>query len=126
MNFRPGTFERRGHDYRIDTVDGVVEAFRLESSDELHDAIGVALRKREVDWAKRRLVARKFAAARDSVNSTLRRWGVNVDTLDSLPDVSLESLLDSAQIANEPMDLLVADHDPNAVSDVPPTPLPHV
>jgi len=46
--------------------------------------------------------------------------------LGTLLMVSLESLLDSAQIANEPMDLLVADHDPNAVSDVPPTPLPHV
>jgi uncharacterized membrane protein len=115
MNFRPGTFERRGHDYRIDTVDTTLAAFRLTCSDAERTAIEEALRRREVEWAKRRLVARKFAAARDSINSTLSKWGVNVTTLDSLPDVdSMESMLESAESANTPLDFIVADQDPTA------------
>jgi uncharacterized membrane protein len=116
MDFRPGTFERRGHDYRIDTVEAIIAAYRLTATDTQRRAIEEALRRREVEWARRRLVARKFAAARDSINATLSKWGVNVTTLASLPDLEqVESLVDAAAEANEPLDFMVADHDPAAL-----------
>lgn len=119
MNFRPGTFERRGHDYRIDTVDAIIAAYRITATEAERRAIEEALRRREVDWARRRLVARKFAAARDSINATLSKWGVNVTTLESLPDLEqVESLVDAAVAANEPLDFMVADHDPTAVASL--------
>lgn len=111
MNFTPGTFERRGHDYRIDTTAGIIEAFRLPCTPEEYVAIEKALRVREVDWAKRRLIARKFGAARDAVNATLGRWGMNANALDSLPDFDIK-LLDSAPMLREPVQYLVADQDP--------------
>ncbi|MDQ1247163.1 MAG: hypothetical protein QG597_1533 [Actinomycetota bacterium] len=117
MNFRPGTFERRGHDYRIDTVDAILAAYRMTVTDEQRRAIEEALRRREVEWARRRLVARKFAAARDSINATLSKWGVNVTTLDSLPDLDqVESLVDAAAQANEPLEFIIADRDPAVVT----------
>ena len=122
MNFRPGHFERRGHDYRIDTLDAVILAYRLPCSDEEKVRIEKALRGREVEWARRRLVARKFAAARDSINATLSRWGIKASTLDSLPsDEQLESLLTAAESANEPTGFIVADQDPDS-QPTPPLP----
>jgi hypothetical protein len=35
------------------------------------------LKRREQEWAARRLVARKFASARESVSRTLKSWGVS-------------------------------------------------
>lgn len=123
MKFSPGQFERRGHDYRIDTLDAVVAAYRLPCSDEEKARIELALRSREVTWAKHRLVARKFAAARDSINSTLSKWGVKATTLDSLPtDEQLEAMLDSSATLTEPpktAGFIVADHDPEQEASIP-------
>ena len=83
MHFAPGTFVRRGHDYRIDTVAATAAAFRLQPTEDQRQAVEVALRKREVEWARRRLIARKFAAAREAINTNLKKWGVSVTTLDS-------------------------------------------
>ncbi|MDQ1304533.1 MAG: hypothetical protein QG671_360 [Actinomycetota bacterium] len=117
MQFTPGSFVRRGHDYRIDTAEAVRAAFGLECSPEQAAAIEAALRKREVDWARRRLVARKFAAARDSINSTLSKWGVNLPKAslipDSIPNMDLSGYLDSMPDMNAPMTFVVADQDPN-------------
>jgi hypothetical protein len=123
MKFSPGQFERRGHDYRIDTLDAVVAAYRLPCSDEEKARIELALRSREVTWAKHRLVARKFAAARDSINSTLSKWGVKATTLDSLPsDEQLEAMLDSSATFTEPpktAGFIVADQDPEQETSAP-------
>lgn len=114
MNFRPGLFERRGHDYRIDTLNAVIIAYRLPCSVAEKTRIEKALRSREVEWARRRLVARKFAIARDSINATLGKWGLKGTTLDSLPsDEQLESLLTAAETVNEPIGFIVADQDPS-------------
>ncbi len=110
MQFTPGTFLRRGHDYRIDTAHAVRVAYRVECTPEQAVAIEIALREREMDWAQRRLVARKFAAARDSINSTLSKWGVPSKV--SLPNVNLKAF-DSMPNLDEPVGLTVADQDPN-------------
>lgn len=99
MQFSPGTFRRVGHDYRIDTVDAVSAAFRLPCTAEQKAAIEDALRRREVVWAQRRLVARKFKAARDSIAATFRKWGVSDEDLDSM--AGLESLPGLDTIFNE-------------------------
>jgi len=77
MNFKPGEFVRQGHDYRIDSQQAVSIAYGLPCTAQQAAAIDVALKWREQDWAARRLVARKFAYARDSVARTLKSWGVS-------------------------------------------------
>ena len=112
MQLTPGEFARRGHDYRIDTVDSILAAYGLTCTPKQHAAIERALRAREVEWARRRLVARKFAAARDAINSTLSKWGVATSALDSLPDFD-SRILDSAPSFTEELDFAVADQDPH-------------
>lgn len=75
MQSRPGTFVRRGHDYRIDLRLGVERALGLPSTPQQADAIEAALRKREQQWAARRMVARKLDRARRSIERTLAEWG---------------------------------------------------
>ena len=61
----------------MDSRGATAATFGLPCSDEQADAIDNALRIREQDWAARRLVARKFASARESVTRTLKSWGVS-------------------------------------------------
>ncbi len=75
MNSKPGTFIRRGHDYRIDARLGLERAFGLSCTDEQAIAIEEALRERETEWAARRMIARKMARARRSIQATLEKWG---------------------------------------------------
>ncbi|MEI6622705.1 MAG: alpha/beta-hydrolase family protein, partial [Actinomycetes bacterium] len=84
MDFRPGVFVRRGHDYRIDSRRSVIDAYGLDCSREQSIAIEKALREREQAWAARRMIARKFAKTRESVARTLQKWGVKK------PDQSFE------------------------------------
>lgn len=86
MDFKPGEFVRRGHDYRMDSRGATAATYGLPCSDTQADAINEALRQREQDWAARRLVARKFANARDSVTRTLKSWGVSSQDFMSLED----------------------------------------
>lgn len=112
MSFSPGTFLRIGHDYRIDTLAATKAAYGLECSDAQEQAIEDALRRRELAWAERRLVARKFQAARDSVVATLKKWGVPSSALaDSAPLDSiahLDALFGEA--ASEVLDSAVGVH----------------
>lgn len=87
MNSKIGTFERIGHDYRIDSCQGVSIAYDLECSPDMAQSIDAALKAREQDWAAKRLVARKFSSARDSVTKTLSSWGVNTDQFAELNDI---------------------------------------
>ena len=75
MQSKPGTFVRRGHDYRIDIREGLQAAFGLGCTDEQAEAIEAALRQREQDWATRRMVARKLDKARRSIQKQLAEWG---------------------------------------------------
>ena len=97
MNSKPGSFVRRGHDYRIEARLGLQRAYGLTCSDEQAEAIEIALRENETEWAARRLIARKMDRARKSIQSTLEKWG-------------------SPQID-------VADIDPGAVAQEPTSPL---
>ncbi len=75
MQSKPGTFVRRGHDYRIDIRLGLQNAFGLSASPEQAEAIEAALRSREQEWATRRMVARKLDKARQSIQRQLEEWG---------------------------------------------------
>jgi len=122
MQFSPGTFRRVGHDYRIDTVAAVRSAYRLSCTPAQEEAIEDALRRREVVWAQRRLVARKFKAAKDSISATFRKWGVSDADLDSM--VGLQSLPGLDQIFNEKaaevLDSAVGVHAPLDGADIEP------
>lgn len=86
MDFKPGEFVRRGHDYRMDSRGATAATYGLPCTDEQAAAIDEALRVREQDWAARRLVARKFANARDSVARTLKSWGVSSQDFMAIED----------------------------------------
>ena len=75
MQSKPGTFVRRGHDYRIDIRMGLERAFGLTASQAQADAIEAALREREQAWATRRMIARKLDRARRSIERQLAEWG---------------------------------------------------
>ncbi len=91
MATKPGEFVRRGHDYRIELCDAIRTAFRLPASPEQVDRIERALRDREREWAARRMVARRFASARNSVLGQLSKWGVDPATV-GLDDASAARL----------------------------------
>jgi hypothetical protein len=75
MQSKPGTFVRRGHDYRIDIVEGLRQSFGLTCSPEQAESVELALRNRETEWATRRMVARKLDKARKSIERQLADWG---------------------------------------------------
>jgi uncharacterized membrane protein len=81
MNSKPGEFVRQGHDYRIELAEGVRRTYGLPASDEQMARIEQALRDNEREWATRRMVASRFAKARDSVRAQLARWGQDADDL---------------------------------------------
>lgn len=101
MDFKPGIFVRRGHDYRIDSRLATMEAFGLTCTPEQAEAIEAALRQREQDWATRRLVAKKFAGARDSVARTLKAWGVKAPNI-SLDQFGMPEVADINPTADAP------------------------
>ena len=75
MQSKPGTFVRRGHDYRIDIREGLQKAFGLSCTPEQAEAIEEALRPARQEWATRRMVARKLDKARRSIERQLKEWG---------------------------------------------------
>ena len=82
MNTKPGEFVRRGHDYRIELCEAIRLAFGLPATAEQAARIEAALREREREWATRRMVATRFAQARDAVRAQFVRWGHEADSLD--------------------------------------------
>lgn len=88
MQSKPGTFVRRGHDYRIDIRAGLQAAFGLTCSPEQATAIEDALRSREQDWATRRMVARKLDRARRAIERQLAEWGQPLDIADLDPTLA--------------------------------------
>ena len=98
MNSKPGTFVRRGHDYRIEARLGLQRSYGLACTDEQAESIEQALRDRETEWAARRMIARKMDRARRSIASTLEKWGspqIDVADIDpgALPDLTPDSAL---------------------------------
>ncbi len=81
MDTRPGHFQRVGHDYRIELREAVADAFGLSASPRQAARIETALRQREQEWAARRMVAKRFATARNAVVAQMSRWGVDPSSL---------------------------------------------
>ena len=107
MNSKPGTFVRRGHDYRIEARESLEQSFGLSSTPEQAQAIEAALRHRETDWAARRMIARKLATTWRSVQQTLNAWGeapVDVADLDPtlIPKGAMSPLARIGQISAPP------------------------
>jgi uncharacterized membrane protein len=82
MNSKPGQFVRQGHDYRIELREAVQRTYVLPATDEQAERIEEALRDNEREWATRRMVASRFATARDAVKAQFARWGQDSDSMD--------------------------------------------
>lgn len=83
MEVVPGSFGRRGHDYREDIPEFVRDVYRLPATDEQMAAIEGRLRARELAWAGRRVITEQLARARESVRRTIETWGVGPDQVDA-------------------------------------------
>jgi hypothetical protein len=87
MDSKPGEFVRTGHDYRIDLREALEKTFDLPATADQRDRIESALRRREQEWAERRLIARTGEKALRQVRETINSWGqdmVNI-TVDEQP-----------------------------------------
>lgn len=77
MDVVPGTFGRRGHDYREDIARFVSAAYDLPATAEQLARIESALRERELQWAQRRVVSEQVARAREALMREMKAWGVS-------------------------------------------------
>ena len=75
MDVVPGTFVARGHDYRADLARMVSVAYGLPVDEDELLRIERALRRREAEWAERRLVAEQLQRAREAVQREVSTWG---------------------------------------------------
>ncbi|MEO8827302.1 alpha/beta-hydrolase family protein [Lapillicoccus sp.] len=75
LEFVPGVFVARGHDYRASIPRMVSETYRLPVDDDEMTRIEHALRDRERTWAQKRMVAEQLARAGEAVGRQLRTWG---------------------------------------------------
>ena len=58
----------------------VSETFRLPVTDDELLAIEHALRRREAEWARRRLIAEQLHRAKEAVQRQTKTWGLTGDT----------------------------------------------
>jgi uncharacterized membrane protein len=72
IDFKPGVFVARGHDYRASLARMVSAAYRLEVDDEEMNRIEHALRDRERTWAETRMLAEQVVRAGDAVSRQVR------------------------------------------------------
>jgi uncharacterized membrane protein len=93
MEVIPGTFGRRGHDYREDIARFVSAAYDLPVTPEQLLAIERALRERELVWAQKRVVSEQVARAREAVKREVKSWGVSGG---GDPDAMVEQILAAA------------------------------
>jgi uncharacterized membrane protein len=76
MNVTPGRFAARGHDYRADLARMISEAYRLPVANAELLAIEHALRRREAEWARRRLLAEQLHRAKEAVQRQTKNWSL--------------------------------------------------
>lgn len=94
MEVVPGTFGRRGHDYREDIPRFVSQAYDLPVSAEQLLHLERALRERELVWAEKRVVTEQVARAREAVMREVKSW--NVSSGGDSADEILQRILASA------------------------------
>jgi uncharacterized membrane protein len=94
MEVIPGTFGRRGHDYREDIARFVSAAYDLPVTASQLLSIERALRERELEWAQKRVVTEQVARAREALLREFKSWGVSSGS-DSQADAVLRQVLAS-------------------------------
>lgn len=92
MDVVPGTFGRRGHDYREDIARFVSAAYDLPVTPRQLLEIERALRERELEWAQARVVSEQIARAREALLREFKTWGVSSGS-DSQADAVLRQML---------------------------------
>ena len=95
MEVVPGTFGRRGHDYREDIARFVSVAYDLPATPEQMRHIERALRQRELEWAQKRVVTEQVARAREALLREFKNWGVSSGS-DLQADAVLRQVLSSS------------------------------
>ncbi len=95
MEVVPGTFGRRGHDYREDIARFVSDIYRLPTDANRMSRIEVALRQRELSWAEKRVVTEQLARAREAVAREMKTWGVSAPSEKDAASL-LETVLSAA------------------------------
>jgi len=91
MEVIPGTFGRRGHDYREDIARFVSAAYDLPVTASQLLSIERALRERELEWAQKRVVTEQVARAREALLREFKSWGVSSGS-DSQADAVLRQV----------------------------------
>lgn len=94
MDVVPGTFGRRGHDYREDIARFVSSAYDLPVTAQQLLDIERALRARELEWAQKRVVTEQVARAREALLREFKNWGVSSGS-DLQADAVLRQVLDA-------------------------------
>jgi uncharacterized membrane protein len=94
MEVIPGTFGRRGHDYREDIARFVTAIYDLPVSAQQLLDIERALRERELAWAQKRVVTEQVARAREALLREFKNWGVSTGS-DLQADAVLRQVLTS-------------------------------
>jgi uncharacterized membrane protein len=94
MEVIPGTFGRRGHDYREDIAEFVSAAYDLPVTADQMTEIERALRARELEWAQARVVTEQLARAREALMREFKTWGVSSGS-DVQADAVLRQILDA-------------------------------
>ncbi|MEZ5184909.1 MAG: alpha/beta-hydrolase family protein [Candidatus Nanopelagicales bacterium] len=82
MDSKPGEFRLLGHDYRIDMREAIEKTYGLPATTDQQDRIESALRRREQDWAEKRLIARTGEKALRQLRDTINSWGQDAVNLD--------------------------------------------
>lgn len=76
-NVTPGTFEAFAHDYRADLAEMVRATYGLDVSAETMARVEAALRKREAEWAQRRLITETLDVAESQIREAIAGWGID-------------------------------------------------
>lgn len=120
MEVVPGTFGRRGHDYREDIARFVTAAYDLPVTATQLRSIEAALRERELQWAQKRVVTEQVARAREALLREFKSWGVSSDS-SSQADAVLRQVLSTPPPA--PSTVIAAEStdrvDPRETADAP-------
>jgi len=97
MDAKPGEFRRLAHDYRIDLAQALERTYGLPATADQRDRIESALRRRENEWAEKRLIARTGEKALRQLRDTINSWGqdmVNIQIDEQPGDEASSRLID--------------------------------
>ena len=75
MDAKPGEFRLLAHDYRIDIAEALEKVYALPVTTDARDQIESALRRREHEWAEKRLIAKTGEKALRQLRDTINSWG---------------------------------------------------